>query len=296
LNLDRLILGANPLCGVDHFSSDRARERSLQLSRDKILAVVKASFSAGATGFNFSPHPIVYNILKKLREEECSYAFGLYPMFPDTQTYVKTQLTSGTTGMLKQLLGDLGVMGSARALVQGGLSWMTADPLRAMKLYLDMEIDKLLDIAPSNSRLKTVLAHEVLTDLALAFRSDNIIRIYFEHLKDKHRLVPGFVTRNFPRFVDFCVKHDLPLNEMIIMTPFNRLGFQMIPSREACERTLSRMNRKNVIGISVLAGGQLGLDEAFGYLKPLKIGALAVGVSNEAHARESFTKLAKALE
>lgn len=293
MDLDRLILGSNPLYGVDHFSSQRARERSLQLKSDRIFGVVKASLSAGATGFNFSPHPIIYDILGELKEEGYGHNLGLYPMLPNAQTYITAQLNSGTVGMAKLLLRNLGVAAGARAIVYGGLSWLTTDPVRAMRLYIDIEITKLTDIAPSNAKIRVVLAHEVLSDLILALKMEEILRIYIEHLHDKHGLQAGFVTRNFPRFVQFCEESNLPLKDFALMTPFNRIGFQMTPNRESCEQTLEKLRGENVIGMSALAGGQLELGEAIEYLSPLKLKSLCVGVSTQTHAKETFQKLSQ---
>ena len=293
--LDSLILGSNPLYGVDHFSSQRARERLLQLNSDKIINVVKTALSAGATGFNFSPHPVIRDILKRLKEEGCSRQVGLYPMLPDTQTFVTTQLNNGTTGMIKQLLGDLGVTAGTRALVQGGLSWLTVDPLRAMKLYLDVEIKRLTDIAPDNSRIKAVMAHEVISDLALALKLEGVMRTYIEHLHDKYGLQAGFVTRNFPRFVEYCEESDVPLEDVVLMTPFNKIGFQMTPTKESCERALLKLRGENVIAMSVLAGGELSLSEAVSYLKSLGLKHVCVGVSTRSHAEETFRSLSSTL-
>ena len=291
MDLDRLILGSNPIYGVDHFSSERARERSLRLSSDEITRVVKAAFSAGATGFNFSPQPIICSVLTSLKKEGYNRRIALYPMLPDTQTYVTTQLNSGTAGMIGRLLGDLGVTSGARAVIQGGLSWLTTDPLRAMKLYLDLEIRKLNDIMPDNSSIRAVVAHEAVTDLALALRLDRLLRTYVEHIHDKHGLYAGFVTRNFPRFIEFCEEISLPLKELVVMTPFNRIGFQMTPNRRSCEQTLEKTHMENVIAMSVMAGGQIGLGDAIKYLASLKLKSVCVGVSTQTHAVETFQQL-----
>lgn len=294
MDLDRLILGSNPLYGVDHFSAERARERFLRLDSEKIVDVLKASFSAGATGFNFSPHPIIFEVLARLKEEGYSHQIGLYPMLPDTQTYVTTQLNSGTTGMIKRLLGDLGFAAGTHALIKGGLSLLTSDPMRVMKLYLDVETKRLTDTAPANFKLRVVIAHEIISDMALALKSKEILRTYVEYLHDKYNVQAGFVTRNFHRFVEFCEQSDMPLDDIVLMTPFNKIGFQMAPSRQASEQTLSKLTNANVIAMSVLAGGQIDLEASVEYLKSLtNLSSVALGVSTEEHARESFPRLAR---
>ena len=76
------------------------------------------------------------------------------------------------------------------------------------------------------------------------------------------------------------------------MTPFNRIGFQMNPSRGECEVCASHLSGAEVMAISILAGGYLGLGEAIDYLRRLHgLSRVAVGVSPEQHAAGTFTKL-----
>ena len=75
------------------------------------------------------------------------------------------------------------------------------------------------------------------------------------------------------------------------MTPFNSIGFQMSPSREACELCLSGLSDADVIAMSIMAGGYLNLDQAFQYLRTLpKLSGVAIGASSKEHAEETFRK------
>jgi hypothetical protein len=63
----------------------------------------------------------------------------------------------------------------------------------------------------------------------------------------------------------------------------------MNPSREECEKTLREMRKPLVVAISMLAAGYLKLSEAADYLAGLpNVGGVAVGVSNDKHAKETF--------
>ena len=66
----------------------------------------------------------------------------------------------------------------------------------------------------------------------------------------------------------------------------------MNPSREECEACASHLSGTEVIAISILAGGYLALDESIAYLMRLRgLSGVAVGVSTEQHAADTFTKL-----
>jgi hypothetical protein len=294
--LDQLVLGANPLVGVDHFSRARGRDRILGLGSDRILQVIESAFSSGATGFNFGPDSSIYGILRRMKENGYSKSFGVYFILPDMRTYSNAYLTKGAMGVMKELLNNLSWTEKAKAIVQGGLTMLTANPTRGMNMYIDIELSKLLDILPPNAALKSTLVFEAITDMILSFRVKSLLIDYVHHVEDTFHIKPGFVTRNFTRFVEFVAECDIPFHDIVIMTPFNRLGFQMTPSRESCEKTLASLRDANIIGMSLLAGGALSLSDAIQYLAELKnLKSVAVGVSSEGHARETFSKLANTL-
>jgi hypothetical protein len=81
----------------------------------------------------------------------------------------------------------------------------------------------------------------------------------------------------------------LEVEGAVVATPFNRVGFQMNPSREECEKTLRDLKKAVVVAISMLAAGYLRLPEAVDYITALpNLRGVAVGVSKEKHVRETF--------
>ncbi|MDG6908408.1 MAG: hypothetical protein JRN20_21770, partial [Nitrososphaerota archaeon] len=167
-------------------------------------------------------------------------------------------------------------------------SALTSNYSGLLKVYMESERKRLEGVLPKNGRLRSILVHEQLTDLALALNADELIKSFMGHASDMN-VIPGFVTRNFPMFVDCAVRLGVNLDEIAIMTPFNKLGFQMTPNRKACEYVL-RANTLNVIAISVLASGQLRLSDAADYLETIGgIGSVVIGASSPSHARETFS-------
>ena len=293
MSLDPMILGVNPFAGVSHFSGQRAREKSAVTTPNDISQVMRHSFDAGATGFNVAVDDRGYELLKILSEIRTPHEIGIYALVPDTKKYVTAQLSKGTFGMISDVLAELDWGARMKTVVQGGLALLTSDPLRAVKTYLDVELKKLRQRLPSNTRLVAVLAHEAVTDTAIAIGAAEVLRTYISHVIDRG-VTPGFVTRNFPRFVEFCQVEGLPIREAVIMTPFNKIGFQMTPSREQAEKVLHN-HGLNVIAMSIMAGGQIPLVDAIDYVGSLNLESVTVGVSSPSQADETFTALAKAM-
>ena len=82
------------------------------------------------------------------------------------------------------------------------------------------------------------------------------------------------------------------MSQILIAAPFNKVGFQMNPSKEECVKALAEVPESNVIAMSILASGYLKLPEAIAYVENLpKIRGVVVGVSKEKQAQETFSYL-----
>jgi hypothetical protein len=75
----------------------------------------------------------------------------------------------------------------------------------------------------------------------------------------------------------------------MLTSSFNKVGFQMCPSKVECEEALERAREAEVIAMSVLAAGYLKPADAIGYLASLRgLSGLVIGVSREHQATETF--------
>jgi len=139
------------------------------------------------------------------------------------------------------------------------------------------------------------MLHEVLTDMFLALDLDQIFKDYV-HFIERLGIKPGFETRNFAFLVNKFKKWDIDFSDIVIAAPFNKMGFQMNPSRYECEKALAEVPESTVIAMSVLAAGYLRLSEVVEYIDGLEnISGVVVGVSKEKHAYETFSVLKERL-
>jgi hypothetical protein len=197
------------------------------------------------------------------------------------------------TGLVNEILSRLSLSDKAKLLVEGGFSALRLDPAGMLKTYLDAELKGYLSIKPKNATLQSVLLHEVLTDLCIGFRETHLLNLFAQHVRDNYHVKPGFVTYNLARSVRLFEEGGLSLKDIIIMTPFNSIGYQMSPSRESSETCLSNLSEGNVIAMSIMAGGFLSMDQAIYYIQRFpRLSGLAVGASTRQHAKETFTRLA----
>lgn len=296
--IERLLLvGDNPFLNISHLSQNKARER-VDDPGDPVFAahLLQLALENGANGFTFSMCDSNLLILNNLNLNSLDIGLRLYPVLPYAFEYVqKSTQRGGFSGLVKKLGWDMVKSGNAESLFYGLSTSLTGNPESLLKAYLGYEISRLDSCLSKKVRLESVLLHQLVTDLALALDLDWLFKTYVNFLSHK-KIIPGFNTGNFPFLVKKFSEWNIDLNKVIILTPFNKVGFQMIPSIEECEKALRILPSPVVIAMSILAAGYIKPEEASEYLATLpNIKGVAVGVSKEKHAKETFAILKKNL-
>lgn len=290
-----LLVGDNPFHGISHLSQDRAIARGDNISHaDYAASLVITSLENGASGFMFSVSETTLSILKIINESKKS--LKLYAIVPYAYEYVRLATHLGIPGLARKIGKQILNSGNIRAIIPGlkGVARMDLETL--MKTYLLYEISRIKTIAGKQQILESVLLHEIITDMAVALNIDWFFKAYIDFLL-KLKVKPGFETRNFAYLVNKFKEWNLDFSEITIAAPFNKVGFQMNPSRAECEKALAEVPGTNVIAMSVLAAGYLSLSEAAEYIKTLlNLKGVVIGVSKESHARETFRLLKKKRE
>ncbi len=164
-----------------------------------------------------------------------------------------------------------------------------------MNTYLSYELNRIRCSTGKQVNLASVLLNEIIGDMGLALDLDWLFKSFITYLSERG-IMPGFNTRNFPYLVRKFNEWGIDLDEILIATPFNKVGFQMNPSKKACEKTLMTISKPTVLAISVLAAGYFKPIEALDYLNLLNnLRGLIIGVSTEEQAQETFKLFKKRL-
>ncbi|MDG7018258.1 MAG: hypothetical protein JRN73_07905 [Nitrososphaerota archaeon] len=283
------MIGDNPFNLVDHLSQERARLRT-PLNPKGIARIVLCALESGASGFTFSSTKRIRDALSEIQNlGECP-DFGLYPIFPDANELARKASEGGLGSAATELLAGYSIIHKVGSAAGAGAALLRADHEKLLKAYLSAELASLRRVAPTGTRVKAVFLHEIMTELIISFGLDELFHSYTNFVRSQYDALPGVVTRNFPSFVRFA--NQGTFGELAVLTPFNKMGFQMNPSRKECEESLFEANSLHIIAMSIMAGGHLSLSDSVGYLKtlPAKV-SCAVGVSTEDHARETFSRL-----
>lgn len=292
-----LLVGDNPFHGISHLSQERARARSDKINlTDYAAELVLKSLENGANGFMFSVSETTLSILNKVSERTRKPPPALYAIVPYAYEYVRTATHLGPMGLAKKLGWQIIRSRNPRAIFTGLKAILTINPENLMKTYLHHELSRVKTVIGRYENLKSIMLHEILTDIILALDLEKLTRSYIDFLS-KNRIKPGFETRNFPSLVSKFRKWNIDFSRITLTSSFNKIGFQMNPSRKECEMALTQIPECQNIAMSILAAGYLTPSDAAEYIKSLpNIKGVVVGVSKEKHAVNTFKTLKQKLQ
>lgn len=294
-----LLVGDNPFHGVSHFSQEHARSRDAAIEQaDYAADLVAISIRSGADGFFFTASDRTLEICRLLAALETGATVQLHAIVPYAYDLVRSAVRVGGLPKLAKDIGKQIVLSrNLKAATSGVFGIVRSDPAILLKAYLLYEVSRLRSVAEAsnNLNLSSVMLHEIVTDMALGLDMEWLFKTHVEVMQ-VCGITPGFDTRNYPMLVEKLGNWGVDLSRIIVATPFNTIGFQMAPSKEACEATLAKQDGPDVIAFSILASGYITLRDAAEYLDTLpNLNGVAVGVSKECQARETFRLLRSTL-
>jgi len=282
MTIDPIILGHNQFIGVSHLSQEAGRARVEKFSNlERVAEIVEFSLDLGVKGMMLSTHPKAEEIIHVLKEKGLTDELNFYPLLPYAEKYVRKANEKGIVGMLNDILKQGDFRKKLKIMFQGGLGVLQKDYEKLLGTLIDSELLMFQDL-----NIKAIFLHNVFTDLALGLGVREIFEFYMDYIKDNYGVIPAFGTMNFARLVKTFDKWGI--KKPLVMASFNKVGFQMNPSKEECERVLQQYE-VDVLAMSTLAAGYLKPKEAYEYLFSLpNIKSVVVGVSKKDHAKETF--------
>jgi len=288
----RFLVGDNPFNGISHLSQERARTRlndQSDLDAEHATQLVNIALQNGASGFMFSVSEATLSILKSMDK---THQPELYAIVPYAYEYVRLATkTGGISGLAKKVVREIVFSSNIKFVLPNTLGLVRVNPSAYLKIYVMYEISRIKSAAGKNANIKSVMLHEIITEMALALNLDWLIKSYIDFMS-KLKIKPGFETRNFTYMVDKFESWGIDFSKIAIAAPFNQAGFQMNPTKADCENALQKAAAAEIEAMSILAAGYLKPAEATDYLQTLSnITHVVVGVSKERHAKETFSFL-----
>ena len=287
--MKKIILGHNPLFGINHNSQKEGMRKALYY-RD-ISNLKNFLFSAKDCGYDnimVSTHPGALKLLKEVRKSEISKNLTIYPILPYMQKYVRASNEAGILKMVINLLNSSGTIQGLGLIAKAGISGIFNNVEQLIMSALKVEFDNF-----KKFNCERIFLHNALTDLAIGLDMKKPFEIFLEFVTNEIGAKAGFGTLNLPYTINKF--NDWELKDQYFMAPFNKNGHQMNPNLNDNLNILSKNPDIKILAMSTLASGTLNIDEAFSFLKKINnIESIVVGISNPKHllsTMESFKKI-----
>jgi hypothetical protein len=285
-----LLVGDNPFHGISHLSQGKAIERGKNLlDPDHASKLVGTALDNGADGFMFSVSDTTLSILRRTSRGRKRNSVRLYAIVPYVFEFVRLAVTEGgIPGLAKKVGREMIFSANLGSIFQGFKGVVMTDPPSLMKAYLLYEESRIRSAAGTSGTLSAIFLHEVLTDMAVGLDMEWVFKTHIGLMKSRG-IQPGIHTHNLPMLLSKLRAWGIDSSGLALTTQFNSLGFGMCPSKEACESVLDKIPDSEVIAYGIMASGYLRLPQAVEYVRKLpRLTGVAVGVSKEEQARESF--------
>lgn len=277
--MDKVILGDNQFFAVNHLSDERSRAQAIRFKEDKaIIDVLDTAIDCGIDTFMCTTHDRIYNICNYMRENPEKYKnFKFHPCMPYAHKYANAVTELGILGTLKAYIpGNILAVAS-----KAGIAYMRKDFPALMELLVDAEMKMFQGL-----NTPVIFLQNVIVDLLMGLGMDEIFVAFAKHVKKKYNAEPGFITMNMPRMVDLCER--LGIENPIICSSINKIGFRMSGSIEEYEEYLKSDRKFRPMAMQCLAAGALKPDEAMEYVTRFpKIESVLFGASSRAHIQQT---------
>ncbi len=277
--MDRVLFGDNQFFGVNHMSEEKARAQAMRFQEPQaIIEVLDAAYQEGIRTFMCTTHDRVSEICDYFRARQEKYPdYLFYPCMPYAHKYANAVTEHGMLDALRKFLPDDGALG---AVLKGGVAIANKDARAIVKLLIDAEMKMFHGLATP-----VIFVQNVVTDLLLGLGMKQALRFFADHVREKYQAEPGFITMNLPKLLD--VLAELGIDNPIVCSNINRIGFRMCGGAELYEKTIA-LRRFRPVAMSVFASGAIPPREALDYVcRQPQIESIVFGASSRANIRHT---------
>ena len=280
--MDRILYGDNQFFAVNHISDAKSMAQSIKFKTDEaIINTIDAARASGLNTFMCTTHDRIANICDIIRANPGKYEnFKIYPCMPYAHKYANAVTELGIQGTIKQYVPG-NFFGT---LFKGGMAFVSKDFLKIMELLIDAEMKMFKGI-----NTPVIFLQNVITDLLLGLGMVEVLKGFYDYIKNKYGAEPGFITMNMPRLLTML--ETAGITNPIICFSMNKLNFRMSGGKGLYEETL-KTRKFRAIAMQVLGGGAIPPKEALEYVCKLpNIEAILFGASSKANIENTVATI-----
>ena len=229
MNVD-LILTDRALQGL-HLTSKKEgiKNQAYFSQKENLVRALDAARDLGVRKILCVPMEPLLSLLKKDRSR---WSFEIFGVVPDFFKFVRDTSHYGTTGTALKRILSMPILRKLR-LIKVAIGNLPA--VLGMKFEIAMNLFLMAE-ASGFPRLKAMVLHSQITDLALSLGQDNFFRIFHDVAKNELGADPGLATINFCLLNAVLKRNSLAYPWLF--APFNPRGYQMNPNPQTCHYVL----------------------------------------------------------
>lgn len=282
--MERILFGDNQFFAVNHISDEKSRAQSIRFKTDRaIIQTIDYAVHAGVNTFMCTTHDRIAAVCDHVRNNPAIYPdFKIYPCMPYAHKYANAVTELGIVGALKEYVpGNF-----FSSIFKGGVAYLSKDYTSIMELLVDAEMKMFKGL-----KTPVIFLQNVITDLLLGLNMTELLKGFADYVRLKYNAEPGFITMNLPKLAEAL--NMAGVDNPIICTSINKVGFRMSGGREAYEKVLNT-SRIRVVAMQVLAAGAIPPKEAIEYVCSLpNIESILFGASSKGNIEETVSLINK---
>jgi hypothetical protein len=288
--IDKIIFGDNQFFGINHMSQEKAQQLSEQFYDIKnVFKVYHLAYEAGIRAFMLNSHARAYEICKYFEDNENQFqGVSWYPSLPYAYKYANLVAEKGIMPAINEVLFKDNTAGGVLGMIfKGGTAVLTKDAIKLMQMLVDVELRAFKGV-----NIKVAFLQNIITDLLLGYDVKEVFYEFCEHIRKKHKALPGLITQNMPYLK--AKLEEWGITEVVICSSFNKIGYLMSPDVESYISAAQNNNssKYQLIAMSTLASGAIPAKEAYEFINQQNIQSVVFGASSRGHIEET-TKLIK---
>lgn len=145
---------------------------------------------------------------------------------PYAHKYAYAVTDHGMVGAIAHFMPEDGLF---KTMVRSGAALVTKDAEGIVKVLIDAEMKMLTGL-----RTPVIFMQNVFVDLLLGMGFTKAFRMFHDHVREKYRTEPGFITMNLPLLADALAGEGI--ETPIICSNISKIGFRMCGGQTSIAR------------------------------------------------------------
>lgn len=283
--IDKIIFGDNQFFGINHMSQEKAQQLAEKFyDIQNIYRTYDMAIDSGIRGIMLNSNDRAKDICNHFREQKEKYAdINWYPSIPYPHKYANLVAEKGIMQAINEVLfKDNSAGGVLGMMAKGGMAVLGKDAIKMMQMLIDVEMKMFKGL-----NIKVVFLQNVITDLILGYDIKEVFEEYCNHIRKKYNALPGLITQNMPYLKSKL--EDWGIEEVVICSSFNKIGYLMSPGVEEYVEAASNNNpaKYQLMAMSTLASGAIIAKNAYDFINHQNIQSVVFGASSKNHIDET---------